>query len=122
VKITKLTCDLREKQNELNNCKTELKQVSGSGLYQRNRRNQCALKEKERNININSTSVQNAVITQLRQQIRGLQTQVATLKVTSGRTAGHRKIRKERQSTPALPAIFFCYFDRDKMFRYFGKF
>ena len=80
-KVKKLTGDLVEKTTELDDCKTQLKDVKGAGLYQRNKHKEHLLKKKE--ISIKSKSVQNAAILQLRRQIRGLQTQRASLKLTA---------------------------------------
>ena len=76
-KVKKLTGDLVEKTGELDDCKTQLRNVKGAGLYQRNKRKERALNKKETSINSKSKSIQNAAILQLRRQIRGLQTQRA---------------------------------------------
>ena len=104
-KVKKLTGDLVEKTRELDECKTQLKDVKGAGLYQRNKRKEDSLKKKE--ISIKSKSVQDAAILQLRRQIRGLQTQRASLKLTA---SAHRSeeisLRKAVKALKEQCAVF----------------
>ena len=104
-KVKKLTGDLVEKTRELDECKTQLKDVKGAGLYQRNKRKEHLLKKKE--ISIKSKSVQNVAILQLRRQIRGLQTQRASLKLTA---SAHRSeeisLRKAVKALKEQCAVF----------------
>lgn len=121
-KVKRLSGDLCEKIQELDDCKTKLKNVKGHGLYLRNKRKEHALKKKEASLNSKSKSVQNAINTQLRHQNHLLQTQVANLKVVSdahrsGEIASRKELKALKKHCAVIDATILSVNDEELLTR-----